>query len=108
MTLLFPLCPVFPSLDPTTSGEQFAKFMLLILLLAYCGQGIGLVVSCGITSRVLAMIVTPLAIAPFILFTKYAVKESEIPYYFIPFQIASPFWVRIKPHLAAEQHLRCS
>jgi hypothetical protein len=68
--------------------------MLLILLLAYCGQGIGLVVSCGIASRMLAMIVTPLAIAPFILFTPYAVNADTIPYYFLPFQVGSPFWVR--------------
>jgi hypothetical protein len=80
--------------DPSASGAQFVRFTLLVVLLAYCGQGIGLVVSCGIASRMLAMVVTPLAIAPFILFTPYAVDIDSLPGYFIPFQVGSPFWVR--------------
>jgi hypothetical protein len=87
---LFVITPYF--LDPSASGAQFARFMLLVVLLAYCGQGIGLVVSCGIASRMLAMVVTPLAIAPFILFTPYAVDIDSLPGYFVPFQVGSPFW----------------
>lgn len=88
------LLPFSHSLDSSASGEQFLKFTFLVLLLAFCGQSIGLVVSCAIESRMLAMIVAPLAIAPFILFTPYAVNVNSIPYYFIPFQVGSPFWVR--------------
>ena len=44
--------------DSSASGSQFSKFLLLIILLAYAGQGIGLIVACGIASRMLAMIVT--------------------------------------------------
>lgn len=82
--------------------------MLLLVLLAYAGQGIGLIVSCGIASRMLAMIVTPLAIAPFILFTPYAVSLSSIPPYFRPFQVGSPFWVREeRPAERVHATMRC-
>jgi hypothetical protein len=67
---------------------------MLVVLLAYAGQGVGLVVACGFASRMLALIVTPLAIAPFILFTPYAVDERTVPHYFRPVLVASPFWVR--------------
>jgi hypothetical protein len=66
---------------------------LLIVLLAYAGQGIGLVVACGLGSRLLAMVVTPLAIAPFILFTPYAISLVKIPPYMRIVQVGSPFWV---------------
>lgn len=82
--------------DPSASGSQFGKFMFLLVLLAYAGQGIGLIVSCGIASRMLAMIVTPLAIAPFILFTPYSTRLDSIPGYFRPFQVGSPFWVSLR------------
>ena len=67
------------------------------MLLAYAGQGLGLVVSCAIRSRLLALVATPLAIAPFILFTPYAVNEDDIQPWFRPVQVASPFWVSQKP-----------
>lgn len=63
------------------------------MLLAYAGQGIGLVVACGFTSRIMALIATPLAIAPFILFTPYAVNVERIPPYMRIVQVGSPFWV---------------
>jgi len=84
--------PLLHCADPSASGESFGRFLLLLVLLAYAGQGIGLVVSCGIGSRMLAMLVAPLAIAPFILFTPYAVNADTIPHYFRPVQVGSPFW----------------
>jgi len=81
-------------LDPGASGAAFLRFLMLVVLLAYAGQGVGLVVACGFASRMLALIVTPLAIAPFILFTPYAVDERTVPHYFRPVLVASPFWVR--------------
>jgi len=85
----------FWMIDSSFTFIQFLKFISILVLLAYCGQGIGLIVSCGIPSRMLAMIVTPLAIAPFILFTPYAVSDDSIPWFFRPFQVGSPFWVSV-------------
>lgn len=86
------LLPCFSS-DSSASAASFGRFLLLIVLLAYAGQGIGLVVACGLASRILALIVTPLAIAPFILFTPYAVDVRRIPAYMRIVQVGSPFWV---------------
>ena len=75
-------------------GASFGRFLLLLVLLAYTGQGVGLVVACGFASRMLAVVVSPVAIAPFIVMTPYAVKMSSVAPYLLPLLYGSPFWVR--------------
>ena len=73
--------------------SQWAYFVLMVLLLAYTGQSIGLVVACAVPERLLAMVLTPLAIAPFIVFTPYALPYADsVPPYLLPLQYLSPFW----------------
>ena len=75
------------------SGFQFAYFLLIVLLIAYCGHSMGMVVACAVSDRLSAMILTPLSIAPFIVFTPYALPyPNSVPVYLLPFQYASPFW----------------
>ena len=89
------VCVSYFLMGLATSVPQVLYFLLVEVLIAYCGQSIGLVVACAVPERLLAMILTPLSIAPFIVFTPYALPyPNSVPVYLIPFQYASPFWWR--------------
>jgi hypothetical protein len=75
------------------SFSQFCFFVVYLQLFAFAGQSLGLLVSASIESRLTALIVAPIAIAPFILFTPYSLPEAlNIPFYFLPLKWISPFW----------------
>ena len=87
------VCSSYFLMGLSLSAFQFAYFLLTVLLIAFCGQSMGLVVACAVPDRLLAMILTPLSIAPFIIFTPYALPYADsVPVYLLPFQYASPFW----------------
>lgn len=67
-------------------------FNFILLLVSYIGEGIGLVIGALCPTRMLAVIMAPSAIAPTILFSRYAIPLANIPWYFIPLQTISPFW----------------
>jgi hypothetical protein len=52
----------------------------------------GLVVASTTSSRIAAMIATPMVIAPFIIFTPYALPYDDPPSYMLPLKYISPFW----------------
>ena len=91
-SLLF-VCIAYWLMGFAGTAGQFLYFLLVVVLIAYTGQSIGLVVACSCPSRMLAMIVTPLSIAPFIIFTPYALPYADsVPAVLLPCQYLSPFW----------------
>ena len=105
------VCVSYFLMGLSVSVGQVLYFLLVVVLLAYCGQSIGLVVACAVPERLLAMILTPLSIAPFIVFTPYALPYPDsVPVYLLPFQYASPFWWRSARHTQwqlAHARMRC-
>ncbi len=61
----------------TDSFAQFVSFTGTLILVAYAGQSIGLVVGSAVPNRALAATLAPLSIAPFILFTPYAIPRTS-------------------------------
>ena len=91
-SLLFVLCCYF-LMGFGLTVEQVLYFLLIVLLVAYTGQSLGLLVACLVRERLLAMIVTPLSIAPFICFTPYALPyPNSTPVWLLPCLYLSPFW----------------
>ena len=87
------------------SVGQVLYFMLIILLIAYTGQSLGLVVASLVRERLLAMILTPLSIAPFIVFTPYALPyPNSTPTWLLPAQYLSPFWWSFTALTVNEMH----
>ena len=91
-SVVFVVCCYFLMGFGLTVG-QVLYFLLIVLLIAYTGQSLGLVVSCLVRERLLAMILTPLSIAPFIVFTPYALPyPNSTPSWLLPCLYLSPFW----------------
>ena len=91
-SVLFVICCYFLMGFGLSVGQVF-YFLLIVLLIAYTGQSLGLVVACLVRERLLAMILTPLSIAPFIVFTPYALPyPNTTPSWLLPAQYLSPFW----------------
>ena len=91
-SVVFVVCCYFLMGFGLTVG-QVLYFLLIILLIAYTGQSLGLVVACLVRERLLAMILTPLSIAPFIVFTPYALPYPDsTPSWLLPCLYLSPFW----------------
>lgn len=72
--------------------KKFIIFTVTVVMVAYIGSAIGLIVACAVSSRMHALMITPLLIAPFIIFTPYALPYNNCPPYFIWLQYMSPFW----------------
>jgi len=91
-SVVFVVCCYFLMGFALTVG-QVLYFLLIVLLIAYTGQSLGLVVACVVRERLLAMILTPLSIAPFIVFTPYALPYPDsTPAWLLPCLYLSPFW----------------
>ena len=103
-SLVFVLCCYFLMDFGLTAGQVF-YFLLVVLLIAYTGQSLGLVVACLVRERLLAMILTPLSIAPFIVFTPYALPYPDsTPKWLLPCLYLSPFWWSFTALTVNEMH----
>jgi hypothetical protein len=71
---------------------KIVHFVLVLLLVSYVGEGVGLLIGAICATRMLAVIVAPMAIAPTILFSRYALPLEAIPPYFVWLRWLSPFW----------------
>jgi ABC-type multidrug transport system ATPase subunit len=74
------------------SQEQFGHFAGILILVAYAGQSLGLLIGSMVSSQSLAALLAPLSLAPFILFTPYAISSSAIPSYLTWIKSVSVFW----------------
>ncbi len=70
---------------------RILRFVWVHCLVALCGQGLGLVVATMVSSVSAGALYAPLSIAPFILFTPYALPRALEPAYFTWLKILSPF-----------------
>jgi len=93
VTISFLFCSiVYPMMGLAPGASHFFKFVVSVTLVALSGQAFGLVVACSVPTRILAVTLAPLCIAPFILFTPYALPGGRFPVIFKPLQYISPFW----------------
>jgi ABC-type multidrug transport system ATPase subunit len=74
------------------SWVQFVNFQLIVLLVAFSGQAIGLIVAAAASTIENATLFTPLIISPSILITSYAFPLGEVPIYFEWLKFLSPFY----------------
>lgn len=81
---------VYPICGFQSGAEKFFRFTMTLSLCSFVGQGAGLLVGACVSSKAKAAILSPLSLAPIVLFTKYAVPK--VPLWLKPLQVISPFW----------------
>jgi len=74
------------------SNDQYWNFQIVLFLIGLCGQAMGFVVGSCCQKTHIAALLAPLVVAPFLLFTSYALSDTVIPFYFLPLKWLSPFW----------------
>ena len=89
--LLFTLF-IYYLIDYTISSIILLQFYSIILLCVITGKGLGIIIGSIVGTRANGMITAPLSIAPFILFTNYALPDTVMPSYFITIRYMSPFY----------------
>lgn len=71
---------------------KFVLHTIVLEAIACIGHGLGLVVASAVPSPNFAVLLAPMAIAPFILFSHIAIPSGYVLPFLRPLQYLSPFW----------------
>lgn len=86
---------VYPICGFRTGFDRFMRFTVMLSLSSFVGQGAGLLVGACVSSKAKAAVLSPLSLAPIVLFTRYAVPH--VPGWMRWLQVISPFWWAYDP-----------